>query len=125
MVRRFLYFPLTFILFFGACLFAAEPLTIVTFGDSVTATRGRTEIYSNLLARELSYETQDVKVINAGVGGHHTKMAKARFGKDVLENNPDVVVIMFGINDAAVDVWKNPPADQSRISLTEYKKNLT
>jgi lysophospholipase L1-like esterase len=36
-----------------------------------------------------------------------------------------VVVIMFGINDAAVDVWKTPSATESRVSLANYRQNLT
>ncbi len=63
-------------------------------------------------------------MINAGVGGNTTEHAKARFQKDVLRRTPDVVVIQFGINDAAVDVWKNPPATQSRVSLEQYEANL-
>jgi lysophospholipase L1-like esterase len=109
----------------NACLLAVEPPTIVTFGDSVTAPRGRTAVYADLLANDLSYAGKDVKIINAGIGGHTTKMAKARFEKEVLDVKPDVVVIMFGINDAAVDVWKDPPADKPRVSLADYRNNLT
>jgi lysophospholipase L1-like esterase len=109
----------------NACLLAVEPPTIVTFGDSVTAPRGRTAVYADLLANDLSYTGKDVKIINAGIGGHTTKMAKARFEKEVLNVKPEVVVIMFGINDAAVDVWKDPPADKPRVSLADYRNNLT
>ena len=44
--------------------------------------------------------------------------------RDVLAHKPRVVVIQFGINDAAVDVWKEPPATESRVPLTEYEQNL-
>lgn len=104
---------------------AAVAQTIVAFGDSVTAPRGRTEIYPMLLASQLSFAGKDVKVINAGIGSHTTTDAKARFQKDVLDRKPDVAVIMFGINDAAVDVWKNPPATAPRVSLADYRQNLT
>jgi lysophospholipase L1-like esterase len=104
---------------------SAAAQTIVTFGDSVTAVRGRTAIYSGLLADELSFDGRAVNVINAGIGGHTTKDGKARFQKDVLEPHPDVAVIMFGINDAAVDVWKNPPATTPRVPLADYRENLT
>ncbi|MFK5924857.1 MAG: exo-alpha-sialidase [Verrucomicrobiota bacterium] len=103
---------------------AAETSTIVTFGDSVTAQRGSLEVYSNLLADEISFEGKNVKVVNAGIGGHTSKMGKARFAKDVLDLKPDVVVIMFGINDAAVDVWKKTPATKPRVSLKNYRSNL-
>src|SRR5262249_18292990 len=54
-----------------------------------------------------------------------TSNGKARFQKDVLDHHPDVVVIMFGINDVAVDVWKTPPASAPRVSLADYRQNLT
>lgn len=99
---------------------AADKTTVVTFGDSTTATRGDLRIYSRILEEELS----GVTIINAGVGGHNTKHARARFAKDVRAHDPDLVVIQFGINDAAVDVWKDPPQQTNRVSLAEYEKNL-
>jgi len=111
----------------ASLFYAAENTTptIVTFGDSVTAKRGSTAVYTKLLAEELSFDGKDVKVINAGIGGHTTKNGKSRFQKDVLDVKPDVVVIMFGINDAAVDVWRKPPAKTPRVALAEYRLNLT
>ncbi|MEZ6039205.1 MAG: GDSL-type esterase/lipase family protein [Planctomycetaceae bacterium] len=102
----------------------ADQLTIVTFGDSTTAVRGELKIYANVLQDELPKDGLAVRVINAGVGGHHTDNARKRFENDVLSQKPNIVVIQFGINDAAVDVWKDPPATESRVSLTDYEKNL-
>jgi lysophospholipase L1-like esterase len=102
----------------------AGEITLVAFGDSTTAVRGEIKIYAGLLADELPRRGVQVKVINAGRGGHNTSHGRARFEKDVLAHDPDVVVIQFGINDAAVDVWKKPPATESRVSLTEYEANL-
>lgn len=103
---------------------SAAPPTLVAFGDSTTAPRGNTEVYATLLANELSFEGADVKVINSGIGGNTTSMAKARFEKDVLAHQPDVVIIQFGINDSAVDVWRKPPATAPRVALEGYRKNL-
>lgn len=103
----------------------ASSQTIVTFGDSVTAQRGQTIAYSTLLAQDLAFDGRDVTVINAGVGGHTTKNGRDRFEKDVLAKKPTVAVIMFGINDAAVDVWKKPPASGPRVALADYRANLT
>lgn len=103
---------------------AATP-TLVAFGDSTTAPRGKTEVYATLLASELSFEGGDVKVVNSGIGGNTTSNAKARFEKDVLAHKPDVVIIQFGINDSAVDVWKKPPATGPRVPLDTYRANLT
>lgn len=100
----------------------AAPITIVTFGDSTTATRGPLRIFARLLAEELPAEGLPVRVVNAGVGGSTTAMARARFEVDVLAHKPDLVTIGFGINDSAVDVWKG--ATESRVSLTKYQANL-
>ncbi len=121
---RFLFY-LVFFCVQNTLLFAVEPVTIVTFGDSVTAERGSATVYSALLADELSFDGKDVKIINAGIGGHTTKNGAARLKKDVLDAKPDVVVVMFGINDAAVDVWRKVPADKARVSLADYRKNIT
>lgn len=96
------------------------PVTIVAFGDSTTAVRGQVSVYPSLLQEEL----RNVKLINAGVPGDTTSMARKRFNSDVLAHKPGVVVIQFGINDAAVDVWKKPPATQPRVSKEDYEANL-
>lgn len=93
---------------------------IVAFGDSTTATRGPLKVYAGLIDHALP----DATVINAGIGGHNTDHAKARFAKDVLANTPDTVIIQFGINDAAVDVWKKPAPREPRVNIERYTKNL-
>lgn len=103
----------------------AAPPTIVAFGDSTTALRGKTEVYATLLANELSFEGGDVKVVNSGISGNTTRNAKGRFEKDVLEHKPDVVIIQYGINDSAVDVWRKPPATGPRVPLENYRAYLT
>lgn len=103
---------------------AGSPLTLVTFGDSTTAARGPLKVYTGLLAEQLPQHGMRVRTINAGVGGHHTNAARARFEKDVLNHDPQIVVIQFGINDAAVDVWKTPPAQTARVDLKTYSANL-
>jgi lysophospholipase L1-like esterase len=102
----------------------AEELVIVAFGDSTTASRGELKIYADTLEKELAEHGLPVRVINAGIGGNHTDHARARFEKDVLSRDPDTVIIQFGINDAAVDVWKDPPATEPRVPLEKYEKNL-
>jgi lysophospholipase L1-like esterase len=98
----------------------AETMTVVAFGDSTTARRGATKVYATILQEEL----QNVRVINAGVGGNTTEMARNRFEIDVLRNQPQIAIIQFGINDAAVDVWKTPPATTPRVSLERYEEHL-
>ncbi len=98
--------------------------TVVAFGDSTTAPRGPLVVYAHLLAAELPAAGQPVRVINAGVGGNTTDMARARFEHDVLQAHPAVVIIQFGINDGVVRVWEKPPPTRSRVSLERYGENL-
>lgn len=98
--------------------------TIVAFGDSTTATRGQLNIYAKRLAATPLLQTFDLKIINAGVGGNNTSLASKRFDRDVLRHHADVIITQFGINDAAVDVWRTPPATLPRISLKHFELNL-
>lgn len=102
-------------------------LRITLFGDSTSAPRkvsGRDlTIYGSLLETHFREKGVPVQVINASVGGATTEDARSRLN-GVLRNQPDIVVIQFGINDAAVDVWKEPPADAPRVSLKSYRDNL-
>lgn len=93
---------------------------VVTFGDSTTAPRGKVIVYTTRLEETFP----GVEFLNKGIGGNTTTMAAKRFAADVLAHKPTVVVIQFGINDAAVDLWKTPPATESRVSLDEYENNL-
>jgi len=99
---------------------ATAPVTIVAFGDSTTAVRGETTIYAAILPEELRH----IQVINAGVPGNTTEMARLRFEADVLSHRPQVAIIQFGINDSMVDVWKTPAATQPRVALERYEANL-
>lgn len=92
---------------------------IVTFGDSLTAPRKGVVTYSDVLAERLR-----VAVINRGVGGNNSQQARARFAADVLAPRPDMVIIQLGTNDAAVDVWKKPPATEPRVPVAQYRENL-
>lgn len=102
----------------------AAPLRIVTFGDSTTASRGPLVVYADRMRTSLLCNEMGVEVTNAGVGGNTTADAKRRLTEDVLNKSPSLVVVQFGINDSAVDVWKTPPATTPRITLADYEANL-
>ncbi len=103
--------------------------TILAFGDSTTAPRtvagAPVPVYADLLRAELPAWGITGTVLNRGVPGNTTADAMARFDTDVLAHHPDLTIIQFGINDAAVDVWKDPPATTSRVALRQYVANLT
>ena len=83
---------------------------IVCFGNSLTygygASSGNT--YPYYLQEKIK-----VQVINAGVNGDTTEKGLERLNKDVLEKNPQLVIIEFGGNDLFND-----------ITVTELKNNL-
>jgi len=97
---------------------------IVLFGDSTTALRGKTKTYGELLEAVLLEKNLAVQIINSGVPSNTTSMARKRFQRDVIAHNPALVVIQFGINDAAVDVHKNPPAEGPRVDRETYLSNM-
>lgn len=82
------------------------PITIVAFGDSVThgALSGEYDqetVYWNRLRRmiiELN-PYMPVNVINAGIGGITAKESIARMDAQVLQHNPDLIIVCFGLND--------------------------
>jgi lysophospholipase L1-like esterase len=100
-----------------------EPV-IVCFGDSTTAPRGPLTVYATLIERALTERGLKPRVVNAGVGGNTTDHARARFDKDVLAQDPAIVVIQLGINDSCVDVWAKPPAEKPRVAIERYTENL-
>lgn len=81
-----------------------EPVKIVCFGDSVTGvyyhTGGR-RAYTKMveLALRRLYPAAKVTAINAGISGNTTGQGLARIERDVLSHQPQLVTIMFGLND--------------------------
>lgn len=101
-----------------------KPGGIVMFGDSTTAPRGSLKVYATQVETMLQSIGSSLGVHNAGIGGNTTRDALKRLQTDVLKYKPRIVVMQFGINDSAVDVWKNPPATEPRVPLAEYLTNL-
>ena len=94
-----------------------QPVTVVCLGDSVTGvyyhTGGRRAYPEMLeLALKQAYPDSPVKVINAGISGNSTVDALARLKRDALDNKPDLVTVMFGLNDMV------------RVPLGDYQANL-
>lgn len=83
---------------------------IVAFGDSITDYDG----WVNMLQGEFGCE-----VVNSGVAGNRTTHALERIQKDVLDHDPDLVIINFGMNDQAID----PATGTNMTSLQDYEAN--
>ena len=94
-----------------------RPIRVVCFGDSVTGVyyhTGSLRAYTAMLelALERALPGTRVDATNAGISGHTTADGLARIDKDVLAHKPDIVTVMFGLNDMV------------RVSLADYRKNL-
>lgn len=96
---------------------------IVAFGDSTTAFRDTVEkVYSQRLELLVNDRGVQVAVLNSGKAKSDTDDARSRFDQDVLRHNPDVTILQFGINDAAVDVFDG--TDKPRVGLERFTSNL-
>lgn len=71
--------------------------TMVCMGDSITEQGASPTGYVTLIQKALP----TIKVINAGISGHKAPDMRARFQRDVMDKNPDLVTISVGVND----VW--------------------
>ena len=77
---------------------------VVCFGDSITGVyyhTGARRSWCDLLGLALAriYPAARVEMINAGVSGNDTAAALHRMERDVLRHRPDLVMVMFGMND--------------------------
>ena len=96
----------------------SKPITIAFLGDSIT--QGCFECYltspdslENVFDYKSAYSTRvkeilnmlypsvQINIINSGIAGDSAEGGLNRFERDVLAYNPDLVVISFGLNDAA------------------------
>jgi len=96
---------------------AGHPSRVVCFGDSVTGIyyhTGSRRAYPEMLElvlRRIAPQA-DIHVINAGVSGNTTVDALNRIEGDVIAHHPDLVTVMFGLND------------MTRVSLDDYRANI-
>jgi lysophospholipase L1-like esterase len=84
-----------------------QPLMFATFGDSITFPCYHTDFRQNYItltvdALRKAYPVADVTIVHAGNMGSTARGLEAgRFEKYVLDHRPDVVFLMFGMNDCA------------------------
>lgn len=87
-----------------------EPLTVAFIGGSLTegevdyegtSLENENLKWSNVVIRFLSglFPLRPLKAINAGLGGTGTEYGAARFERDVLSHEPDLIFIEFSCND--------------------------
>ncbi len=99
-----------FILLLAMCSFSipAKKKKVIFFGDSITqagVNPGGYIVKMDSLIRKEGLGDQ-YELAGAGIGGNKVYDLYLRMEKDVLEKNPDIVVIYVGIND----VWHKSSA---------------
>ncbi len=122
-------------------LASGEPVTIVFFGDSITAQRPRDfrdgrgsfvdrftqylrdrfpgrDVVVTPCEEKVASEAGRIVILKAGVGGDDTPRALRRIRADVLDHDPDAVVVMFGVND------ENGRGGVNNVPPLEYRKNM-
>ncbi|MCC6507843.1 MAG: SGNH/GDSL hydrolase family protein [Pirellulaceae bacterium] len=98
-------------------LLAGETVKVACFGDSVTGVyyhTGSRRAYTDMLGialRQLAPQAK-IEMLNAGISGNTTVNALSRIDRDVLNAKPDLVTVMFGLND------------MTRVPLETYRDNL-
>lgn len=69
------------------------------------------------------YPAHGIRVFNMGMNGNTVRDLKARWRKDVLDQQPDWLVIFIGIND----VWRQfdtPLRTEQHVLIDEYRREL-
>jgi len=91
-------------------------MLLVAFGDSITA-----GVYVNVEEAfpSLLRKTTSLEVVVAGVPGNNTEQAKQRLTSDVINYQPDLVLIEFGMNDHYLVDFGN-----YNILPVKFKENL-
>lgn len=92
----------------------------VCLGDSITAAN----IYPPVLERVFAHYHPEAsfKVINSGVGGDTASDDPKKLDERVLQHQPTIVSVMYGMNEA-INVWKQ--GDPKAPIQDRYRKNLT
>jgi len=85
---------------------AGEPLRIIALGDSLTqgwmVRKGFLAFLAEMLKKK--YPSGRVEIINRGIPGDTADGGLYRLRHDVLDHDPDLVFIQFGLNDAFTGV---------------------
>jgi acyl-CoA thioesterase-1 len=88
----------------------------VAFGDSITDGYGVPRGFVSFLAEQISIVRPDLDLltINTGMSGDTSQGGLYRLGRDVIEHQPDLVTINFGVNDAFSSISSQQFSDNLR-----------
>ncbi len=76
------------------------------------------EGYVHMVNSDLTSQEYDVKILNAGIGGNTILNLLARWKKDCINLQPDILTIYVGINDC----WRNYYEQPSGVEVELYEK---
>lgn len=100
---------------------------IVCLGDSTTYGYmiTRKKVWPSILNNKFAEEGKDINIINKGINGDTTSGMIARFERDCLNENADLLILMGGVND--IFMFQNVDKIKNNIKLiveTSNKNNV-
>jgi acyl-CoA thioesterase I len=94
--------------------------TVLVFGDSLVYGHGATSgnDFVSVLSRKLQ-----TSIVNAGVPGDTTSSALKRLQSDVIDQKPNVVLVLLGGNDALQKISSEQTFDNLKTIVTSLQAN--
>lgn len=98
-------------------------LTIMCFGDSITygycCEYGKD--YVSLLKEKVKedFSEYDIVIRNRGVNGESSRAGLARLDNELESYNPNIVIMLFGSNDSAYNLWYHVGLDEFSCNYDE------
>jgi len=105
----------------------SKEIRVFFFGDSICFGQG-VSIHKGWVTRISAYLSElsktigvDVLFTNASINGNTTRQALERMPYDIQSQNPDIVIIQFGMNDC--NYWQTDRGNP-RVSPLSFKANM-
>lgn len=80
------------------------PLTLAYLGGSITEGKNYSTPFSNYVKQ--NFAKGSFKEVNAGLSGTSSVVGLVRSEKDIVSQNPDIIVIEFSVNDHEGEMYK-------------------
>lgn len=109
------------LLFIGDSITDAERNKEVREGGNGALGKGYVAFVDALL--QTGYPELGIRTVNKGVNGNTVRNLEARWQEDVIDQNPDWLSVMIGIND----VWRQydaPLIKEYHVYIDEYEETL-
>ncbi len=102
-----------------------DRIKIILLGDSITQGKNpgapTDQTFDSLISTYFFNHHLSTEIINAGITGETADDGLRRLQYDVIDKRPDIVVILFGTNDAFVDYGSTT----ERLPVDDYKKRIS